>query len=250
MKKLTTLLFGAVLLSSCTHYYYVPNTQNVPLFREKNEYRISAFYGGGDESSCGEIQTAYSATEHLGLMANFMLARGGSSTDADYAKGYCLEGAAGYFKPFGNQQVFEIYGGLGGGSQNHKYYSYNNQYESTADLSFLKVFIQPSFGMTFNAFDVAFSTRMTSMSFTNINNNINDSYEHEILQSIQNKSHFFIEPAITLRVGWKNVKFQLQGQISKDLSNPTFYIGEDYHISGGLYFTIANRYRSGKTNNN
>jgi len=39
-KQLIALLFLPVLFCSCSHYYYVPNSQNVPLFREKNEYRF------------------------------------------------------------------------------------------------------------------------------------------------------------------------------------------------------------------
>jgi hypothetical protein len=226
----------------------VPNVQNVPLFREKNEYRISAFYGAGEESSCGEIQAAYSPTGSIGLMANFISAGGGSSSGFNSAKGYCLEGAAGYFKPFGNAAVFEIYGGLGGGSQNHKYYSsLSNQSYGTADLSFVKVFIQPSLGMTFNAFDVAFSTRMCSMSFPNINYNSVNSFESFMLHKIDEKGHVFIEPAITLRGGWKSVKFQVQCLISADMTNPEMFIGEEYHISGGVYFTIANRHKPSVT---
>jgi len=247
MKKLVISVLCTLLLSSCAHYYYVPNVQNVPLFREKNEYRFSAFYGNGEESSSGEVQAAYSATSNIGLMANFISASGGNSTGQNSAKGYCLEGAAGYFKPFGNAAVFEVYGGLGGGSQNHKYYSsFSNQSYGTADLSFVKVFIQPSFGMTFNAFDVAFSTRMSSLSFTDVKYNSINSYESIVLHDIAGKGRFFIEPAITLRGGWKNVKFQLQGLISTDLSNPTQYIGEGYHFSAGMYFTIANRYKTSK----
>ena len=37
MKKLmSAFLFLSALLCSCSHYYYVLSTRNVPLFREKN----------------------------------------------------------------------------------------------------------------------------------------------------------------------------------------------------------------------
>lgn len=79
MKNLTTTCFFlSVLLSSCSHYYYVPNVQNVPLFREKNEYRISGSYGFGDESSCAEVQAAYSVSDKIGIMTDFMSAKGGT----------------------------------------------------------------------------------------------------------------------------------------------------------------------------
>ena len=78
-KQLIALLFLPVLFCSCSHYYYVPNSQNVPLFREKNEYRFSGTLAGVEESSSKELQAAYSVTDHIGVMANFMSAKGGTS---------------------------------------------------------------------------------------------------------------------------------------------------------------------------
>jgi len=50
MKKLmSAFLFLSALLCSYSHYYYVPSTQNVPLFREKNEIRISGTLAEGEE---------------------------------------------------------------------------------------------------------------------------------------------------------------------------------------------------------
>ena len=42
-----------VCLSGCQSMYYAPNAQNVPMFKEKNEVRISAAY-----SRTGEISDA------------------------------------------------------------------------------------------------------------------------------------------------------------------------------------------------
>ncbi len=107
------VLISVILSGSCTHYYHVPNIQNVPLLKEKNEIHFSGSYGGGDESNCIEIQGAYAATEKLGLMANFMSARGGGKSEKDYANGYYFEGAAGYYKAFNQYAIFEVFGGLG-----------------------------------------------------------------------------------------------------------------------------------------
>jgi hypothetical protein len=58
-KPVVTTIFLAIWLSGCTHYYYVANVQNVPLFKEKNEFRLSGAYGFGDYSECTEVQAAY-----------------------------------------------------------------------------------------------------------------------------------------------------------------------------------------------
>jgi hypothetical protein len=246
MKKLvTSTFFLAVLLSSCSHYYYVSNVQNVPLFKGEKEFRISGTYGEGDESACIEAQTAYSVTDKIGITANFMSAQGGDISGKNYGRGNYFEGAVGYYKPIKRAGVFEIYGGLGGGNQHHEYTNaFSNQYYGSSDLSAVKLFIQPSFGLTFDLFDVALSSRFCSLSYTNIDNNIYGNTDlSEELYTLSNKSHLFIEPAITLRGGWKYVKLQFQVAYVANLNNPRLYFGEETHASIGLYVTLAGRYK-------
>ena len=252
-----TTLFFSVMLSSCTHYYYVPNIQNVPLFREKNEYRISGSYGFGDESSCAEIQAAYSVTGKIGVMADFMTAKGGKVSDNNWGKGSYFGGAIGYYKPLGKYGVFEIYGGLAGSSQHHVYtiLNYNggtiyNSFGGTSDLSFLKVFVQPSIGLTSKTFDIAISTRISRVSFTNIDNSILGNPDlFASVNALSDKSHLFIEPCFTVRGGWKYLKIQLQAAYSGYLNSPGLHFGEELHLSVGLYVAIAGRYRKDNPKN-
>jgi len=254
MKKLTTTSFLAVIFCSCSHYYYVPNVQNVPLFREKNEYRISGTSGLGTETSCLEVQGAYSVTGNLGIMTNFMSAKGIDNNEESWAKGTYLDAAIGYYKPLHKSGVFEIYGGVGGSKQQHQYRSeiydpgnpaYNNLNAGTSDLSFIKIFVQPSIGMTFNGFDFAFSTRFNRLSFNKIVNQIDklsNKYEFDKLYSTeQTKNYLFFEPALTIRGGWKNLKVQLQGATASYLNNDHYHF-DQYHISIGLNVAIAKRY--------
>lgn len=250
-KQLIAFLFLPALFCSCTHYYYVPNTQNVPLFRGKNEYRVSGSLAEGEESSCKEIQAAYSVTDHIGIMANFMSAKGGNmSYNTDWGKGNYLDAAIGYFKPVKEFSVFEIYGGIGGSNQRHQYssaYHMNATTSSTSggfsDLSFTKIFVQPSFGFTFNAFDIAASTRICVLTFKSVVNQINGNVdESNTLNNISGGSHLFLEPAITIRGGWKYVKLQLQASTASYFNNPNLHF-EAYHLSIGLHIAIAKRYK-------
>jgi hypothetical protein len=249
-------LLAAILLCSCTHYYYVPNIQNIPLFREKNEYHLSGSYGGGMYSNSIEVQASYSLPYNIGLMANYMHTKGGDISDNDYGKGNYFEGALGYYKPFEEfEGVFEIYGGIGGGKQNHEYSSrhfdqweYYHSYDGRSDMSFSKLFVQPSFGLTFDMFDVALSTRLCRLSFADIHNNITDPVELDEANSLSDKNYYFIEPALTLRGGWKYVKFQFQFAYTGYLGNPEYYFYEDIHFSAGLYFTLAKRFKNAGTN--
>jgi hypothetical protein len=250
---ISIILFLIVLLSSCSHYYYVADIQNVPLFKEKNEMRFSGAFATGDESNSIEIQAAYAATDKIGVIANYMHAKGGEIIDRNYGKGNYFEGGAGYYKPIEKYGVFEIYGGLGGGSEYHEYseFRYNDNtgvysdvYDGNAELSLIKLFIQPSFGFTYNICDVAVSARFCRVSFTGVENQVSpEHYEYDDLNTLSNKSHLYLEPAITLRAGWKNIKVQFQASYSAYLNSPRIYIGEEVHVSAGLYFTLAGRLR-------
>jgi hypothetical protein len=250
-KQLIALLFLPVLFCSCTHYYYVPNTQNVPLFREKNEYRFSGTFAVGEESYCKEFQAAYSVTDHIGFMANFMSAKGGTISDNDdWGRGNYLDAAIGYFKPVSKYGVFEVYGGIGGSSQHHHYMrlSYMNGTISGSsggfsDLSFTKIFVQPSFGFTLNAIDIAASSRISLLSFNSVVNQISSNQnEYNTINNISGEIHLFLEPAITIRGGWKYVKLQLQASTASYFNNPDLHF-ESYHLSIGLCIAIAGRYK-------
>jgi hypothetical protein len=252
MKKFTLILiFLAVLLSSCSHYYYVADIQNVPLFKEKNQYRLSGAFGFGDESKCIEVQTAYALSDKIGILANFMSAWGGDVSDRDYGRGTCLDGGIGYFKPIKDFGVFEFYGGMGGSIQHLEFTGlhYNqttgaiyNEYDGSADLSSFKLFIQPSFGVTYSVFDFIASTRISSLSFMSVQNNIyGNTYQYDDLNSISNKGQFFVEPAATLRGGWKNLKVQAQVSYIWHLNDRNLDVGEESHFSIGLIFILAKK---------
>src|SRR5688572_358912 len=85
--------FLILMLSSCTHYYYMPNSQNIPLFEGRNEARLSVKAATGDEVNATEVQAAYSPVNHLGVMLNYMSARGGASGE-DNGNGRLVEAGA------------------------------------------------------------------------------------------------------------------------------------------------------------
>jgi hypothetical protein len=178
-------------------------------------------------------------------MADFMSASGGNISSHNYGKGNYFDGAVGYYKPLGKYGVFEVYGGIGHSKQHHEYNnSYYDPKTGKADLSFLKFYIQPSIGFTSDYFDIAVSTRISRVTFNNIENNIAGSTdEYDKLYFLADKSHLFLEPGITVRAGWKSVKVQVQAVYSGYLNDPNLYIGEKYHISLGLYGSFGKKSR-------
>jgi len=239
MKNSLYLIVFAFLLESCNHYYYVPNTQNVPLMKEKNEFQLGAFYGGGSESESAEVQAAYAITDHVGIAGNYIFSKGGNEENYDYGNGKCIDGAIGYFKPVGDDGIFEVYGGLGTGSQHHEY-----EMGSYSDINNTKFYIQPAYGISIPWFDIAISTRLSRISYHNIRKqNINDSEVRDNLNYLAGQTHFFMEPALTLRLGWKNVKAQFQYIYSGYLGSSHYSLFEDQHISFGISLSFAERFK-------
>lgn len=256
-KRNIFFLIGFILLSSCSHTYYVPNTVNVPLFKEKNEVRFAGHYNS-DNVTVYEFQAAYAITNNLAVMANYMY---GYEYTYEYFKNDCgyghyLDAAVGYYKPLNKHFVVEVFGGLGACSQYHlykgEYLFFNGHYYPMmyyANMFFLKNFIQPSIGFTFDYFDIALSTRLAYLSYFNIIHNLPSSNGNIIdLQKIIAKRNFLVfEPALTIRGGWKYVK--LQAQLCPSFSNDLLPSSGGI-FSVGLYLSFAERfYRKNKENN-
>lgn len=246
-------LFCALIFGGCAHFYYLPDNPNVPLFTEKYEFRGSLSAGGGAVSSGTDIQAAMSVTNHLAVMADFMTSKYYSAhkEDKNTIRGNYFDVAAGYFKPFNDHLVFELYGGFGSSSQHHEYYAWpDNIYRGKSDLKYVKTFLQPSIGATFNVFDVAFSSGLSSVNFNKIDYSVDETsmYHEELSQLENNRKHFLIEPAITVRAGWKSFKMQFQYIISTNLTHNDLALFEPYKISFGISVSLSKKYIKNQDN--
>lgn len=192
---------------ACTHIYYHPNMQNVPMLREKGDIRANAALSQGNEVVAVELQGAYAVKEHTGLMLNYIAAQ--ASGGASNGRGAYLEGGAGYFNALGKHGVFETYGGFGAGSiANFRAYSDKKPFYP---IYFTKAFVQPSIGFHSHVVDAAFSCRMGAVYYAPYTApDSSHLYSLEGAYLIQNKAFTYIEPAITLRGGWKYIKLQAQ----------------------------------------
>jgi hypothetical protein len=221
MKKNSSfILIVAVLITvntSCIHYYYAPNSNNVPLFKEKNEARVQAAYtaldGAGENITGFEMQTAYAFSKQFAAQLNFLSA---GSTDAEFGsgKGSYIEMAGGYFKPFyKNHWVFETYAGAGIGGVNSVFLQ-NNANEQDAKTSITKFFVQPSLGYSRNHFAFALASKFSYVNLGLKSSSVGkDVYpsDYDILESFRNgKSFFCWEPSIMIRGGFKQIQFFTQ----------------------------------------
>lgn len=219
MLAVTTALFA----TACHTTVYVPQAINAPALKEKYEFKGNV--------GPNNAQAAFAVSDNIAIMASgqfvYRNAFYGSEGDEDNVfdrnvHGGAFEGGLGYFKAFGskNRAVFDVYGGLGTGGFNtldKSYYDASNP-TNTEDYKlrsrFAKGFIQPSFGIVHPVVEAIFSTRFSVVNFYGLTaGNLArgaDSTHSGAFYQIGSKPRFFYEPAITFRVGYKYVKFQMQ----------------------------------------
>ncbi|ASZ10974.1 hypothetical protein KTO58_20450 [Chitinophaga pendula] len=235
---LLSILLGA---ASCNRHIYVPNTVNVPLLKERHEFKGSL--------SPTNYQAAFAVSNHVAVMANgqyvFRFDPPGVTNEGDdlllndNTRGGLIEGAVGYFTSMDlkKRMMFDVFAGYGNGSFKTITKGYNSG--SAADRNdyllksrFNKFFIQPSVGFVHPVVETAFSSRVSLVQFYQLyagGKAFENSGERRAnFLKIGDKLVPFFEPTFTVRVGYKYVKFQAQLQFSL-LLNDAQYSG--YEIS-------------------
>ena len=233
------LAIMAITLSSCAHYYYAPNSTNIPLLKEK-EAKLNFQYAGGTISEGFEMQSAFAVSKNFAGMANLMFT--GSRID-DYIEeeektntSY-LELGGGYFTPVKNTVlVFETYGGIGFGGVKNEYSPWRSK------VGFTKLFLQPNIGIKVKGFEFGISTRLSYLN-QNVRLNTlpftdNDFAEIEFIEA--NPTSVLLEPGAVLRFGGKKFMVQLQYTTSFNLSHPDHFNSQEIAYFGiGASFPIT-----------
>jgi hypothetical protein len=229
MKKyfyMPLLGFVPVMLQSCASVY-VPGAQNVPLLKEKGQVKLAA--------GLYDYQAAYAVGPHAAVMVNAQNSdRVGSELVASTKKSYrevskMVEVGGGYFTDAKNTWTFEAYGGVGvfktrlRSNYQDLRSDYPNDnagkdssYSTLLNTRGTRFFVQPSFGYASKAVDIAFSTRIIGLSFGSVKQlSYSDiRWEQSDLGKLNGRMHLFAEPAITMRVGYKWLKAQIQTGVS------------------------------------
>jgi hypothetical protein len=245
--KYLLISFAFMLLFTSCKVMYKPSMQNVPLIEEKGDFTSTLSYNN--------YQLAYGLTDQFGIMANghYNINEWSSSFDSISSNEYTTSRwsadlGAGYYKAFGDNGIFELYGGGGFGMYDFDYDVFENEeFQSTYeyDASSWRVFVQPSFGFVSDNFEVAFSTRFVGVSFFDIayRNYTEEDLIYEDLYDLGTTMYPFIEPAVTLRAGHESVKFHLQLIYSKILNERSLsYMPVNLNI--GINLRISDLYKS------
>lgn len=215
------LVFSSLLIAACSPTYYIPNTQNVPSFTSKGQSAITLAANGNQ----GELQGSFAATEHLGILVNTALYFPRNAENGSGGSGYLGELGAGYFSELGENFSFETYGLIAVGSmENHFPHTVSQFPATTGDINskLLRVGIQPSFSYRSDFFEACLSTRLQSLNYTGITGTLIFDGQDQYAYLNSNSSLLQLEPALTLRAGIENVKFQAQYVQSFNFTNSEF----------------------------
>jgi hypothetical protein len=201
----------------------------VPLFKEKGEARINAYYSGGEEIEGLELQSALAVGKNIGIMLNTAFLGSGEE-----GNGFLIEGGAGYYKPISEKIVFETYGGLGFGNAVNNYDG-----GGISTVNFTKCFIQPSIGFTSKFFDFGVASKISGV-FMKLSseNGLIEYYDLIDLDFINsNPNSFLWEPSIFIRFGFQGIKAQLQVTASENMNNKEL-VQEVVNMSFGISINI------------
>lgn len=235
------ILAVAFIVQSC-NVMYNPNMQNVPLLKEKDEARFTI--------GMFDFQGAYAVQENLGVMVNGNYGRyntTSSSLGSDNTTQGLIEAGVGYIKPFSENTIFELYGGYGAGENSIKsttsdYVNGGVTRKTSFSASTSRFFIQPSIGFSVDFLDVALSTRICLLNYSNIySSGYTDADLIAMrLANIDKQTYAFIEPAFTVRAGYKYIKFHGQLLFSYKYNlEPLDYI--PLSLNFGIHIDLAKR---------
>ena len=243
------------LQSSCSRYYYQPNAVNAPMMKEKGDLKIgiSGTTSSGDlngtntSSSILNLQTAYSPIQYLGLMVNYSNynysfgEEDPSKGDVDANAGLFEGGVGGYYPIINRESGFgliaDTYVGYGGG-----------KLSSDVNMNFNRLFIQPGINVTFPYFDIGLATRISGIKYSNFDaHGMSPEYiSQQGLTEITQKRHYFFEPALTLRAGYKFIKAELQ-VVGSTPMNELDWESNGTVVTFGIHFSLMDAIKFGKS---
>ena len=229
--------------TGCSPAFYAPNNLNVPMFKQKDEGRLSTGFSTSGGTAGIDIQGAYAIGKNVGVIANTQYLRGTSPQGTLKGRNMNLETGFGYFFWPENDLLLELYGGMGRSyaKQEEAY-----QFNGTTIANNFKGFIQPSIGYKHNNFEIAFSYKVAFVRYDHpftvvteelVNFNVIDwmltgnaptnRVEHQ-----EGPDYKVYEPAVTYRYGNENVKLQMQLIYSAN----KIYRGQFFLYNAGLNF--------------
>ena len=217
MKKylLVTSVIFIVFFASCTPPVYLPNSLNAPLLEEEGDFNIglNGTNGGYD------FQTSRAISDNVGFMINATYLN--DTKLYSYRKHKFGEFGIGFFSHPDKYLVQEIYFGAGLGKNSIKEPMLFDSEDARISADYIRLFVQPNFGVCTEGFEGGFSMRTCYINFHKVNFSNIDFKRTKIL----------FEPVVFLRFGPPFLQFETQfGYSLEPFKNPTEIVFYDEFI--------------------
>ncbi len=220
MIKWVAIIF--VVCTACSSAYYVPNVRNVPTFTGKKEFQATAGYQltWPDLAQGIHLQSAYSFTDHFGVMANYGCAQ--KKFQNEILTGHIGEIGFGYFENSG-KIYYDFFAGYGlgrgrGGEEDTQFGdTFSSVVSTRTEAVFSRVFLQPNIAYRTNRITFSFALRMSLIHFNNTTTNL---LTQDVTYAERQPVYYF-EPTFTM-IGSVNKKIKLLYQIGSNLTGDTY----------------------------
>lgn len=234
MKLYIISYFIIISFISCAPIY-IPNDVNAPLLTKEGEATLSLNYG----TNGFNYQSAYALTNNLAFQINGQnLAQDINSrnkesinvNEPEQTVNY-YEAAFGYYYPFNETTILEIFtgGGIGNSSALDTYniFTKNKIY---AEGEFYKMFLQLDIGNKREFIEGGVALRFAYIEFTK--------YKFENFKFTGKPSSILFEPTVFLRLGGPIFKFKTQLGFASKLSKEEFVMYQSISVSFGFIIRI------------
>lgn len=226
-----SFLLALVLGFSSCKTVYEPNAINTPMLKNKGEFRL---YAGTTD-----LQASYAVTDHVGVMLNGFHVSEKSDNNVIHGSGGLIEGGIGYFTSL-QPLLFEVYAGGGRGGVSFSETRTENGVQTVREFSAdgTRFFLQPGLGLTTQYFDLGITPRFVVGKYDNVitNYSTQDQIDGHFYQ-VDQPTWAFIEPAFTVRGGYRFVKLQLQYGFSSKLNSQALSYKSSF-LNVGLSFDL------------
>jgi len=216
--RLIAVILMAAIQTSCV--VYVPNVINAPLFSDKGEVQANLNIG----ESGFDPQLSAAVSDHVGLMLNGSFRTNNKNSAYGEVHNF-IEAGAGYYTKLETIGRFEVYGGAGFGNLKATDVDFWTSRPDIEAKSF-RIFVQSDVGVKTDYFDGCFNPRFVWLNLD---------------LGTETMTNFFIEPAVTLKGGSKNIKvvFQFGYSIPTDYYFDNFY--DPLLLSFGIQGTFGRK---------
>jgi hypothetical protein len=187
--RITLLLALAVVLLASCGTVYVPSPHNVPLFSQADEAQAAMHIG----TSGYNAQLAYSPARHIGLIGNGTYYKAyNDSTRMNAVRHTQGDIGLGYYTTLSKTARLEFFAGYGAGQTE----------QDGVNQLYRRLWFQPNFGYSGRIVDAGLTTGLAQV--THFQTKVNGGAVR------LNSPALFLEPALTFRAGFEQLKFTSQ----------------------------------------